>query len=105
MQWLNSSSRYGFVASSLHWIIVAAIVAQYFLAEAAEESRDGSPGVFSAAGIHNSLGIVVLALALLRILWRVVEVPPAAPATMKRYEIALARTATQRSTCCCSQYR
>lgn len=92
MQWLNSSSRYGSIAASLHWIIVAAIIAQYFLAEAAEGQRDGPAGIFSAASIHNSLGIVVLALALLRILWRVVELPPAAPATMKRHEIALART-------------
>ena len=92
MQWLNTRSRYGFVAASLHWIIVATIIAQYFLAEAAEEQGDGPAGVFSAASIHNSLGIAVLALAVLRILWRVVELPPSAPATMKRYEIALART-------------
>jgi cytochrome b561 len=92
MQWRNSSSRYGFVASSLHWIIVAAIIAQYFLAEAAEEQRDGSASVFSAASIHNSIGIAVLALALLRILWRVVETPPEMPTTMQRYEIVLART-------------
>jgi cytochrome b561 len=92
MQWLNSRSRYGFIAASLHWLIVAAIVAQYFLAEAAEEHSDGPVGVFTAASIHNSLGIAILALALLRILWRVVELPPAPPATMKSYEIALART-------------
>jgi len=92
MQWLNSRSRYGFIAASLHWIIVAGIVAQYFLAEAAEEQSDGPVGVFTAAGIHNSLGIAILALALLRILWRVVELPPAPPTTMKSYEIALART-------------
>jgi cytochrome b561 len=91
MQWLNSSSRYGLVAASLHWIIVAAIVAQYFLAEAAEEHAEGAASIFSAAGIHNSLGIAVLALALLRVLWRVVERPPDPPVTMKSYEIALAR--------------
>ena len=91
MQWRNTSSQYGSVATSLHWIIVAAIIAQYFLAEAAEEQGDGLPSVFSAAGIHTSLGIAVLALAVLRILWRVVETPPATPVTMKRYEIVLAR--------------
>jgi len=55
-------------------------------------ASDGPVGVFTAASIHNSLGIAILALALLRILWRVVELPPAPPATMKSYEIALART-------------
>jgi cytochrome b561 len=92
MQWPNTRSRYGFIAASLHWIIVAAIVAQYFLAEAAEEQKGGAVGVFSATSIHNSLGIAVLALALLRVLWRVVELPPAAPVAMKSYEIALARS-------------
>lgn len=92
MQWLNTSSRYGFIAASLHWIIVAAIVAQYFLAEAAEEQRDGPAGAFTATSIHNSLGIAVLALALLRILWRMVELPPEAPVAMKSHEIVLARS-------------
>lgn len=91
MQWRNSSSRYGFIATSLHWIIVAAIIAQYFLADAAEERGNGLPSAFSAAGVHTSLGIAVLVLALLRVLWRVVELPPATPTTMRRYEIALSR--------------
>jgi cytochrome b561 len=92
MQWLNTRSRYGSIAASLHWLIVAAVVAQYFLAEAGEGEQDGPPRVFSAAGIHNSLGIAILALMLLRILWRAVELPPAAPPGMKPHEVLLART-------------
>jgi cytochrome b561 len=93
MQWRNTTSRYGFIAASLHWIIVAGIIAQYFLAEAAEE-REGVPaGAISPMDVHNSLGITILALALLRLLWRFVELPPARPATMKRYEVMLARAA------------
>jgi cytochrome b561 len=49
-------------------------------------------GTFTATSIHNSLGIAILVLALLRVLWRVVELPPAAPVAMKSYEIALARS-------------
>jgi cytochrome b561 len=93
MQWRNTAWRYGYIATSLHWVIVAGIVAQYFLAEAAEEHEGARASAFSAAGLHNSIGITILALAVLRVLWRVVELPPALPQTMKTYERVLARTA------------
>ena len=93
MQWRNTASRYGYVATVLHWVIVAGIIAQYFLAEAAEDRAAGTPaGALSAASLHNSIGITILALAILRVLWRVAELPPALPETMKSYERVLART-------------
>jgi cytochrome b561 len=91
MKWRNTASRYGYVATALHWVIVAGVVAQYFLAEAAEDHEGARASAFSAAGLHNSIGVTILALAVLRVLWRVVELPPALPQTMKRYERMLAR--------------
>lgn len=94
MQWRNTASRYGYIATTLHWVIVVGIVAQYFLAEAAEEHEHGPPaGSFDAASLHASIGITILALAALRVLWRLVELPPSQPETMKRYERILARSA------------
>jgi cytochrome b561 len=78
MELRNTASRYGSIATALHWVIVAGIVAQYFLAEAAE-------------ALHASIGITILALAVLRVLWRLVELPPELPQTMKNYERVLAR--------------
>lgn len=92
MQWRNTASRYGYVATALHWVIVAGIVAQYFLAEAAEDHEGAAASAFSAAGFHTSIGITILALALLRVLWRLVELPPSLPQAMKSYERTLART-------------
>lgn len=89
----NTATRYGFVAQSLHWVIAIGIVAQYFLAEAAEDSEGAPVDPFSAAGIHAALGMTLLALALVRLLWRFVELPPERPAAMKPYEVVLARTA------------
>ena len=79
MRLSNTDSRYGFVATGLHWVIVAGIVAQYFLAE-------------TAAGLHISIGATILVLAVLRVLWRLAEPPPPLPQTMKRYERVLARS-------------
>jgi cytochrome b561 len=70
------------VATALHWFIVAGIIAQYFLAEAETKLTDG---------LHHSLGITILALAVLRMLWRMVQPPPSLPKTMKGFERVLAR--------------
>jgi cytochrome b561 len=76
---LNTHSKYGFVSLALHWIIVLGIVVQWLLAE-----NDAIP-------LHQSLGMVMLALAVLRLLWRLSNPRPAWPADMKPYEVGLAR--------------
>ena len=91
MQWRNTASRYGFVASSLHWLIAAGIVAQYFLAEAVDDRETTATGVLGATALHASLGITLLVLAIVRISWRLLELPPERPTAMKGYEIAVAR--------------
>lgn len=93
MQWRNTASRYGFIAVALHWIIVTGVIAQYFLAEAAEDQGAASGGALSAMSVHTSVGITILALALLRAFWRLMELPPERPPTMKPYEIGLAKAA------------
>lgn len=93
MQWRNTATRYGFVATTLHWVIALGIVTQYFLAEAAEETEAAAVEPFSAAGIHAALGVTLLVLAVLRLAWRAIELPPERPLAMRSYEIALARVA------------
>lgn len=79
MKVLNSNSSYGFISLALHWIIVFGIVAQWALAES------------EAVPLHQSIGIVILGLAVVRLAWRSLNPKPAWPADMKRYEITLAR--------------
>jgi cytochrome b561 len=62
LQLKNTASRFGFVASLLHWIIAAAII--YLLYR----------GFF---GLHKAIGITILMLAVLRIVWRQMNVQPA----------------------------
>jgi cytochrome b561 len=89
----NTASRYGFVAQSLHWLVAIGIVVQYFLAEAVEESEGSAVNPFGAEGVHRALGMTILALAVLRLAWRLIELPPARPPSMKAYELMLARAA------------
>lgn len=93
MQWRNTADQYGFVGKLLHWFIAVAIVAQYLLAEAAEDAEGTKIEPFSAGGLHTTIGITILILALLRVAWRLIELPPERPPAMKRYEIAIARMA------------
>jgi cytochrome b561 len=93
MQWRNTADRYGLIGQALHWLVAMGIVAQYLLAEAAEESKAGIVEPLGAAGIHMALGVAILALATLRVAWRLLELPPEHPPTMKPYEIAVARVA------------
>jgi len=84
----NSADSYGWVHRGLHWLVAAFIICQYVLAELAEGAEDAGSRVTQLALManHKSLGITILALALLRLLWRLANAPPPLPATMKPWE-------------------
>lgn len=75
----NTPSSHGTVSLALHWIVVFGLIGQWALAE--------SEGL----ALHQSLGIVLLALAVVRLLWRAINPVPAWPADMQPYEKVLAR--------------
>jgi cytochrome b561 len=83
--------RYSGVAQTLHWIIAALIVTQFTLASMAEDLPIGMHKLAVLAR-HKSVGMTVLALAILRLGWRLFHKPPALPARMKRYEVLLAKS-------------
>jgi cytochrome b561 len=91
MHLLNTRSTYGLVSRALHWIIVLAIVAQWLLAEADEDAGPMYGSGFDALTLHQSIGLTVLLLAMVRLAWRLVNPTPTWPADMKPYEITLAR--------------
>lgn len=71
----NTAEAYGSVAKFLHWSIVLLILPQYFLAEGAEEYAEGSLEAARLLGLHQSFGVLVLLLAVLRIGWKVLNSP------------------------------
>jgi cytochrome b561 len=89
MQLRNTTVRWGSVAQFLHWLIVALIVTQVILALAASE-RHGMAKLAMLAR-HKSVGITILMLALVRLVWRLVNPTPPLPSTLKPYERLLAR--------------
>lgn len=90
MQVRNTTLRWGVVSQSFHWIIVALIITQYILAEAAEDMPLGLEK-FATLARHKSIGITILILAVLRLLWRWMNPTPELPTTLKPYQRTLAR--------------
>lgn len=79
----NTADRYGAVAKLLHWGIVVLIIAQYLLAEAAEELADG-PEKLGVITNHKSVGILILFLMLARIGWKIANRGLPQPVPMAR---------------------
>jgi len=84
-----SRTKYDTVAMALHWIIAALMIFLIFFGEDLMEAEDGGEtlaGTFLPS-LHVSLGSAVLVLSVLRLLWRVMNPPPALPASMAPWEV------------------
>jgi cytochrome b561 len=74
----NTPERWGAVAQSLHWGMALLILAMFALGLAAE-NWPLSPTKFELFFWHKSIGILLLALVLARIAWRLANPAPALP--------------------------
>jgi cytochrome b561 len=85
----NTTQRWGVVAQTFHWVIVALLIVQVTLAERADELT----GIrkLGVLAYHKAFGITILGLVVLRLLWRSVNTHPALPDDLKPYERRLAR--------------
>lgn len=83
MGMLSSPIRYGAVAQGFHWLTAILVVAAFFMGPGGSEQRVYSSAVDFSRQVHETLGISVFAIVLLRVLWRgidrVPEDPPMAP--------------------------
>ena len=75
----ESASRYGGVTQALHWMTAVLVVVAFTYGPGGSEQR-----VYSAARdfdrqLHETLGMCVFALVVLRVLWRMVDTRPEAP--------------------------
>lgn len=85
----NTPGRYGSVAQTLHWLVVALLVIQFTLGKIAENLPLG-PDKLGTLARHKSVGITILTLAVLRLAWRSFNPPPPLP-PMPRWQVLAAR--------------
>jgi cytochrome b561 len=89
MQWRNTDSYYGLVAQFLHWSVVLLILTQFCLVLIFHDMPLGLEKIGWIVR-HKAVGMTVLALACIRLTWRLFNPAPPLPAHMKRHERLLA---------------
>lgn len=95
---VRTATRYSVVAIILHWAIALAIIGMIFLGwwmTDALHAKGAAEGVrrlgYDLTQTHKSIGITILALSVLRILWRLSHPAPPLPAEMSRLSRLIAR--------------
>jgi cytochrome b561 len=87
----QETDRYTGVAIGLHWLIAALIVGQILGGWVMTDEATPRAQAFQMFQLHKSFGFTILALSLVRLVWRFAHPPPALPPGMKGWEIAAAR--------------
>ena len=80
MQLANSKARYGAGPQALHWLTAIFVICGFLLGQFGDVFPKGSPREFGLL-VHMTLGQLVLALLLVRLLWRQINPPPPPEAT------------------------
>jgi cytochrome b561 len=73
---LSSRLRYGAVAQLFHWLTVVLVGTAFIVSPGGSEERIYSAAFDTARQTHETFGILVFALVLLRISWRLFEPTP-----------------------------
>lgn len=88
----ESDKRYTATAVVLHWTIAALLIAEFAHGWWMQGIGKDPPGIRADAfNLHKSFGLVLLALALLRLGWRLAHRPPPFP-SMPRWQAIAARS-------------
>ena len=90
MRWRNSIGHWGLISKLFHWLMAISILFMAGLGLTMINVRL-SPMKLEMFIVHKSLGILLLAMAIMRIAWRFANPTPALPESMSRREILFAR--------------
>jgi cytochrome b561 len=85
----SDTDHWGSLARFFHWTIVLLIIVQGTIGLVMVDMPK-TPRVIPVFSFHKSLGLTILALAVLRLGWRALDRRPAEPATMPRWQVSAA---------------
>ncbi len=72
-------TRYGVVAQALHWATVIVVLIAFLYGPGGSEERIYAPARDFDRQLHETLGLCVLALVVLRVIWRMFDTRPEPP--------------------------
>ncbi len=81
-------ARYGGIAQALHWLTALVVLVAFIYGPGGSEQRVYSTARDFDRQLHETLGLTVFALVLLRVLWRLVDRRPAPPIVARWMDIA-----------------
>jgi cytochrome b561 len=84
----QEAARYTRVAIWLHWVMAALLIANLFVG--LYHDSFGKAATPWLMWFHKATGLLVLALTLARLGWRLTNRPPAMDAALRRWEVGLA---------------
>jgi cytochrome b561 len=82
--------RYSGVAKTLHWLILALLIAQFIFAWTMPHIGRNTP-VTTLISLHFTFGVVILAVAVVRLIWRITHREPPPEAGIPPWQTATAR--------------
>ncbi|OLP57064.1 cytochrome B [Rhizobium rhizosphaerae] len=83
MMWRNTRTAYGLVSRLLHWTVALLFIAQIPLGFLTQATAQNPALQFDLYQWHKSTGFLILALAILRILWSLTSRKPKEPSGTK----------------------
>ncbi len=86
MKWHNSSSQWGWLAITIHWITAVTVFGMFALGVWMVDLTYYDGWYRKGPALHKSIGITLFLLTLLRLLWRLKNITPDALATHKTWE-------------------
>lgn len=81
MQWRNTTQGYGLVSILLHWLVALAVFGLFALGYWMMGLSYYDPWRQAAPDLHKSIGLLLFAVMILRVLWRGLSPSPAALAS------------------------
>lgn len=93
MIWRNTRETYGLVAVAFHWTIAVLFLGQIGLGYLTQATAENPRLQFDLYQWHKSFGFLILAIALLRVVWTLSGRKPEPPPGTPRWEALAARAA------------
>lgn len=87
----NTTDSYGWLAKSFHWLIALLIITLLIVGNIMTGIPKEDPLKFQVYGLHKSIGLCVLALAIARLSWRMLNIDPAHPG-LPRWQVVAANS-------------
>jgi len=93
MQWKNSTTHFGLIAITLHWLVAITVFSLFGLGLWMTGLDYYDSWYKQGPWWHKSIGILLFFVIIFRLFWRVLTPPPAALTSHKPWEIKLAHIA------------